>query len=270
MTTSVLTLPSPRRLDMEIVREIPVAVRADESSTEDGRLATMEVRFSRFGTWYEIDSWWEGRFLERTKRGSFHKTISDNGATRVKVMFNHGMDMFIDQKLLGPIESLTEERDSPLGVVSLLDTTYNRDLLPGLRAGIYGSSFMFRVISDTWNHEPGVSEHNPEGIPERTITEVRLFEFGPVTWPANPDSTSGIRSTDVYYELLSKRDPGRVEALRSLRTKPLHLHLPELADAPLVSEAATTAVEPAQRHSPGMTARERRERLYPYLREETS
>jgi hypothetical protein len=42
---------------------------------------------------------------------------------------------------------------------------------------------------------------NPDGIPERRITEARLYEFGPVTFPANPNATASIRSTtDDFYQ----------------------------------------------------------------------
>ncbi|MDX3024064.1 HK97 family phage prohead protease [Streptomyces acidiscabies] len=154
----------------------------------------MTVEFSRFDTWYEIDSWYEGRFLERTARGAFKRTIKATGAAGVKVLFNHGRDMQIHQKALGVADVLEERDTSPYMEVPLLDTSYNRDLIPGLRAGAYGSSFMFEVVREDWNHDPGVADHNPDGLPERTIKEVRLFEAGPVTWPANPDSTAGLRS----------------------------------------------------------------------------
>ena len=241
--------------DLDIVRHWHLPVRADEPSTEDV-LATMEVRFSVFDSWYEIDSWWEGKFLERTARGAFRKTIADHNARKsesagVKVLFNHGMDFNIGDKLLGGITSLSEKKDSPLGVVDLDDTSYNRDLLPGLRRGGYGSSFMFRVIRDEWNDEPEKSQDNPNGIPERTIKEVRLFEFGPVTWPANPDATSGLRcltGTDDYYEKLRSRDPHRVDALRArrsaLRTLP--------ADAaPTGTSDDSAATEPTSAPAPG-------------------
>lgn len=211
--------------DLDVVRTWHLPVRADEDTADEagGTLGLMEVKFSVFDTWYEIDSWWEGRFLEKTARGAFRKTIADHNGRKtessgVKVLFNHGHDFHIGDKLLGGIQSLSEKKDSPVGVVELDDTSYNRDLLPGLRRGGYGSSFMFRVIRDEWNDEPGKSDHNPEGIPERTIKEVRLFEFGPVTWPANPDATAGMRcmsGTDSYYAKLRSRDPERVDALRS-------------------------------------------------------
>lgn len=213
--------------EIELIDELVDKLNIDERALDDDEAAEdpqplMEVRFSRFGTWYEIDSYWEGTFLERTARGAFKKTIAENGAN-VKVLFNHGMDFFIGDKILGATEDLREAKDSPVGLVRMFDTRYNDDLLPGLRAGVYGSSFMFRVIRDEWNDEPGASDHNPKGLPERTIKEVKLYEFGPVTFPANPESTAGIRSmTDEYYAQLRARDPRRVDELfartRSLRT----------------------------------------------------
>lgn len=224
---NTLTLP-----DLDVVRNwhTSVAFRADDEAdgTGDEGLGLMDVRFSTFETWYEINSWWEGRFLERTVRGAFKKTISEHNKARnvnahqVITLFNHGMDYHIGDKILGSIESLSEESDSPLSVVRLFDTSFNRDLLPGLRAGVYGSSFMFRVVRDEWNNEPGVSEHNPEGLPERTLKELRVFEAGPVTFPANPDATAGMRcasGTDTYYEQLARRDPNRVAELRSKVTE---------------------------------------------------
>lgn len=258
--------------DLDIVRAYvcPVTLaRSDEAA--DGVLGTMEVRFSPFNTWYEIDSVWEGRFLERTAPGAFAKTMREQGS-RVKVLFNHGHDPAIGDKVLGTVADLREEDDSAVGDVLLFDTSYNRDLLPGIRAGAYGSSFMFRVVKDEWNEDPGRSEHNPDGLPERTIREVRLFEFGPVTWPANPAATAGMRAADVasltddFYARLRERDPERVERLaervRSLRT-PSASQPPAGTGEP--SGAATDAHEPVSDHSAGLTPRQRRERLYPYL-----
>lgn len=249
--------------DLDIVRAAPASVRA--TSTDAG-MPTMEVRFSQFDTWYEIDSWWEGRFLERTRKGAFAKTIKERLA-QIRCLYDHGYDPQIGNKVLGAIESLAEEQDSPVGVVPLFDTSYNRDLVPGLEAGVYGSSFRFRVIKEEWNDEPGRSDYNPDGIPERTITEVRLYEFGPVTWPANPDSTAGLRSlTDSYYERLRSRDPKRVDDLvaraQQLRTPDDRPAAPALT---VVGAAPNNTDEPAQRHSGGLSPRERRQALYPFL-----
>lgn len=247
--------------DMDIVRAVSTVVRAVRDDGSDAPL--MEVRFSPFGQWYEVDSMFEGRFLERTELGAFGKTFSEN-ARNVKVLFNHGYDPQVGDKVLGPIRSLTEEPDSPVGVVELLDTSYNRDLMPGLEAGVYGSSFRFRVIKDEWNDEPGRSEHNPEGIPERTIKEVRLFEFGPVTFPANPAATAGIRSaTDEFYERLARSEPARVAELID-RAKKLRTPLAPAAEGTGVEQgAATDTDEPTGGHSHGFRVRQMRMSEYP-------
>lgn len=266
-----LTLPG-----LDLVRAVPTTVRATRADDDqaDAGMPTMFVEFSRFNTWYEIDSWWEGRFLEQTAKGAFRKTIKENRAN-IRCLYDHGYDFSIGNKVLGTIDDLREDPDSPIGEVGLFDTSYNRDLLPGLEAGVYGSSFRFRVVKEKWNKEPGASESNPDGLPERTITEVKLFEFGPVTWPANPDSTAGLRCmslTDSYYERLRGRDPQRVEELRSrlasIRTSDDE---PSAALAGTgAPEAAPVSDEPATRHSGGLTHAARRARLYPYLMEGAS
>jgi len=77
--------------------------------------------------------------------------------------------------------------------VLMLDTTYVQDLLPGLRSGLYGSSVRFRTLAEDLNRHPARSSYNPDGIPERTIREARLFEFSVATFPAYAGATAGVR-----------------------------------------------------------------------------
>jgi len=46
---------------------------------------------------------------------------------------------------------------------------------------------------------PSRSTFNPDGIPERTITEAQVMEFGPVTFPAYSRATAGVRSLTDWY-----------------------------------------------------------------------
>jgi len=266
-------MPAPLR-DLTLVRAVrsPVLTRATDEESASDSIATMEVRFAPFDVWYRIESWWEGTFLERVRHGAFAKTIDESlredGTSTVKVMFNHGTDMTVHQKLLGIPESLSEEEDSPLGVVPLFDTSYNRDLLPGLRAGAYGSSFMFQALNHEWVEEPERSEHNPDGLPERTVTEVRLFEFGPVTWPANPSATSGIRSlTDDWYEHLRSVDSAQVEELRS-RVEARRTGKGGTAGSTTEPPAPAAETSPSRAGSTtrtGLTAAQRRAKMFAYL-----
>lgn len=183
--------------------ELRQAHMDDEHDPEDddGVLATLEIRFARFDAWNEIDSWYEGRFLERVQFGAFKKTMAER-AGRIVSLFNHGHDPQIGEKVLGPVIDMGERADGPFMVVELHDTSYGRDLLPGLRAGLYGASYMFRVIGEEWVDEPGSSAHNPQGLPERTIKEIKLYEAGPVVFPADEQASVGVRSlTDKYLDL---------------------------------------------------------------------
>jgi HK97 family phage prohead protease len=255
--------------DLSVVRGVPAvdALRAVPADGPEPGMPTMAVRFSPFGIWYRIASFWEGEFLERTQRGAFAKTIAERQA-QIKVLFNHGMDFHVGEKILGVPEVLEERDDGPHAEVPLLDTSYNRDLLPGLEAGGYGSSFMFQVLRDEWSEEPGVSEHNPQGIPERTILEVRLLEFGPVTWPANPAATAGLRCmTDWYADRLRSRSPDRHAALaaRFEDFRAQHgLRTPDADAAPVGTSAPGAAISPTDapdtpvvHHSTGLSAHAR-------------
>ena len=212
----------PARLPVPILRAWDPSDSMEVRSADDGGMPVLSGHFSKFGNWYRISSLYEGDFLERISKGAFAKTIAESRA-QMRVLFQHGMDPQIGDKVLGPIEDLLEDRQGAYYRVPLLDTSYNRDLAPGLVAGLYGASFRFAVVKDKWDHNPKRSEHNPDGVPERTITEARVFEFGPVTWGANPEATASARSmTDRYYDFLRTNSPdvfeGALVSIRSSRT----------------------------------------------------
>ncbi len=70
---------------------------------------------------------------------------------------------------------------------------------PGLRAGVYGASFRFQTLREDIDQRPGTSAYNPEGLPQRTIQEARVMEFGPVTFPAYAGATAGVRSLTQWW-----------------------------------------------------------------------
>lgn len=163
---------------------------------------TLTGHFAVFNTPTEIDSLREGNFMESIAPGAFSKAFRSEHRGQIKALFQHGRDPQIGDKPLGAIETLTEDERGAYYEVSLLDTSYNRDLLPGLRAGLYGASFRFQVMREDVNKNPGESAANPRGIPERTIREANVSEFGPVTFPAYAGATAGVRSiTDTISDV---------------------------------------------------------------------
>jgi HK97 family phage prohead protease len=217
-------------------------------------MPTLYGYFTRFDEWTEIDSFFEGNFMERIMPGAFKKTFREQTP---KVLFQHGMDGMVGDKPLGAPSMLREEDDGPYYEVPLLDTSYNRDLIPGLEAGLYGASFRFSVMREEWVDDPAPSEHNPKGLPERSIKEVRNSEFGPVTFPAYPGATAAVRSmTDEY---LIGRATARPETLRSileyLDQRELHTSAPAEQEGTDIlvgaaSEDAAVVIEEAEAGAP--------------------
>lgn len=193
-------------------------IRAESEDVDSGSL--MSGHFAVFDRWTEIDSWFEGRFMERLGSGAFKKTMKEQRDS-IKVQFDHGYDSFVGDSPLGPIDDLREDDEGGYFEVPLLDTDYNRDrILPMLtgrlmsgesRGSLLGASFRFRVIADEWNQEPKKSASNPEGLPERTIREVRLYEFGPVVFPAYAEATASARSLTDHFLTRRLAVSGRAE-----------------------------------------------------------
>ncbi len=181
-------------------------------SAEDGT-RTLHGHFSVFNEWTEIRSMWEGTFIERIAPGAFAKTFQERG-DRIKVLFDHGHDPQIGNKPLGKVRSLTEDEKGAAYEVDLFDSSYVRDLIPALEAGTLGASFRFRVVREDFDEEPERSAYNPDGLPERTIREAAVAEFGPVTFPAYEGATAGVRSTTDDFIL--KRFMQEPDMLRAL------------------------------------------------------
>jgi HK97 family phage major capsid protein/HK97 family phage prohead protease len=215
----------------------------DASEPDEPAMPTMVGHFARFNDWTEIDSFWEGNFMEQLAPGSFKKTIAENGKN-IRVLFNHGQDPSIGDKVLGAHDVLTEDREGAYYEVPLFDTSYNRDLEPGLRAGVYGASFRFKVMKEEFVQAPKPSSYNPKGLPERTIKEVALAEFGPVTFPAYESATAGVRSsalrslTDTFIlEGMAARDPEKLNGFLHVRSLVVPPAEDEVEEQPVDHEA---------------------------------
>lgn len=210
---------------------------------------TLFGNFTIFEQWNEIDSYFEGRFLERTVPGSFKKTINEN-RDRIKVQFDHGYDTYIGSAPLGPIDVLREDPNGPYYEVPLLDTDYNKErmlpLLSGrlmdgtLTGSVLGASYRFRVTKEDWVEPTKATAHNPERLPERTIREVSLYEFGPVTFPAQLAATAGVRSVSLTDHFLERQIARNGQAARAASS------LTQIAAPAALSTDATTTSEPPE------------------------
>jgi HK97 family phage prohead protease len=193
----------------DLYRSAPAfAVRAADDDTGE---VTLFGHFARFGEWTEINSAFEGHFMERIAPGAFKKTFSERTP---KVLFQHGRDPELGDKPIAEIKTLREDADGAFYEARLFDGLPPL-IADGLRSGQYGASFGFMPVKQRVEEQPERSERNPDGIREVTITEIKLREFGPVTFPAYEGATAGIRSlTDDYLiERLVRDKPDLLGAL---------------------------------------------------------
>lgn len=199
-------------IDVDVVRSLTAAPELRSDQPAEGTLGVLSGHFTVWDNWYRVSSIFEGDFIERTVAGSAVETLIAN-RDNMRCQFDHGFDTQIGSKSLGGFRELREDATGGYYEVDLDDTSYNRDLLPGLKRGAYGASFRMRVLEDSWDDNPARSEYNPEGKPERTILRFDAMELGPVAWGANPKATAQVRSdTDLFYEKLRQRDRGAFEA----------------------------------------------------------
>lgn len=168
--------------------EASVSLRADGDG--DGR--TIDGHAAVFDKWAQIGSVRWG-WKERVKPGAFTKTIAE---ADVRMLHNHDSTLLLARTKNG---TLTLEEDK-IGLRSVADpakVSYADDVVELIRRGdIDGMSFGFRVVKDEWRILADGSE-------ERDILEVALIEVSPVTFPAYPQTSVGVRASDV--ELLTAR-----------------------------------------------------------------
>lgn len=179
---SCSTLPTPARS----------VSRATPAAEPTGAQPTMFGHFAVFDVWTEVESFWEGNFMESIARGAFVKTIEEDRA-QMRVTLNHGRDPYLGNKVLGRIDALKEDQVGAAYEVALYRGIPEL-VMEGLRDDAYGASFRFWVMSENFTEKPKVSTYNPRGIPERVITEAMVEEFGPVTFPQYPEASAHLRS----------------------------------------------------------------------------
>jgi hypothetical protein len=173
----------------------PTLARIEVRDGVDGEAPMLSVRFAVFDEWAEIDSEYEGHFLERFAPGSLDESLA---ADTPKILFQHGKDANLGHM---PIAAPVTARSDDVGAVlegPLLDGVPQL-LMSGLRSGVYGASMQFHVGEQVINRSPERSDHNPQGLTERTVTKARVREGGPVTWGAYAGAGASIRSsTDEF------------------------------------------------------------------------
>lgn len=143
-----------------------------------------------------------GGFRERFMPGAFRKWLERSpndprGKADVVAKFNHSDDAILGRTLNGTLE--LQETDSGLiyRATPPVGTPTTAEVMPLIEQKyVLGSSFAFSLTSpdaESWDEDPA-------GNVTRTITEAALYDVSPVTHPAYPNSTVGLRSLTQWRE----------------------------------------------------------------------
>lgn len=146
-----------------------------------------------FDSWSEVMVDARGRsFRERIAPTAFDRALSVQ--PDIRALWNHNADYPLGRTRNG---TLALRKDGMGLRVELTPpaTSWGQDAVESIRRGdVSGMSFAFaakREGGDTWE-KPGV-----DGIAHRTLLDVDLYEVSPVTFPAYPATTVGVRAVSV-------------------------------------------------------------------------
>lgn len=190
---------------------------------EDGTLGVLRGYFVTWAERAEIDSLFEGHFLEQFDRGAFTKTFKENG-DGMRMLVDHGMDPQQGRRpIAGKFTNLSENATGATYEAPLLDTEFNRELLPGLEAGLYGASMRFKIIRAEENLDPGRTKDNPDGIPTRNIKEALVREVSVTAFPVYKNTSADVSARSITDEMTIARvtrDEAAREAIRAMLVNP--------------------------------------------------
>lgn len=157
---------------------------------EDGKAPKIIGYAAKFDTLSE--EMWGVR--EKIAKGAFLVALGDSD---VRALFNHDPNIVLGRNRAGTLV-MTEDDIGLRYEISPPDTQTARDLMESMRRGdISQSSFAFSMKGG------GVEEWQdlPDGKAIRTIKKVaRLYDVSPVTYPAYPDTESGVRSLEQVFK----------------------------------------------------------------------
>lgn len=132
-----------------------------------------------------------GLFREVIRPGAFAKTIKE---ADIRALKNHNADYVLGRNKANTLD-LREDDKGLLISITPPDTQWARDLQESIKRGdINQMSFMFRTIKDNW--------YETEDELRRELLEVHLYEVSPVTFPAYPQTSVGVR--DVYKRAVAQ------------------------------------------------------------------
>jgi len=128
-----------------------------------------------------------GGWVEEIHPNAFDDCL--RGTPDVVALFNHDTNQLPLGRTTSGTLRLKTDRVGLAYEVDPPQTSLANDLIESMgRGDIHQSSFGFYCIDESWRD-------GPDGRPIRTVLKAELFDVSPVTFPAYPDATSGVRAS---------------------------------------------------------------------------
>jgi HK97 family phage prohead protease len=176
---------------MELRRMIRAA---DGSALAEGEAAPADAQtvavLRGYAAKFNVRSEMMFGFAETIAPRAFDAVLGDD----CRALFNHDPNMLLGRTLSGTCR-IEQDDTGLIYEVDLPDTDYAENVATMVARGdLSQSSFAFRVARENGDHW----EEMPDGTWLRTILKLeRLYDVSPVTYPAYPDATVGMRSALV-------------------------------------------------------------------------
>lgn len=125
---------------------------------------------------------WDGEYVETIVRGAFKKTLRERAPV---VQFDHGQHPMFGSLPIAALRDIREDKTGLFIRARMFDTPLFEPLRHAIAEGaIDGMSFRFEVVKDDWSPDRKA----------RSVREVKLFELGPVVFPAYAGTSVGLRA----------------------------------------------------------------------------
>jgi len=177
-------------------------VRADEQKVRTiAGYGAVFYREGDPGTEYQL---WDD-MVERIMPGAFDRALREDD---VRSLFNHDPNFVLGRNTAQTLRlsidavGLRYEVDPPASRADVCDSVERGD--------VDGSSFMFEILEVVWREV--------EKLYIREIHQVKLWEVGPVVFPAYESSTAGLRND--YAQKIREERSARAKAPASSQLPP--------------------------------------------------
>jgi len=130
---------------------------------------------------------WDGA-IERIMPGAFAEAIANDD---VRALFNHDPDNILGRTSAGTLTLTTDAKGLHYDITPP-DTDIGQRVKDAVkRRDVQGSSFAFMTIEDNWRKMKG---EDGKEMKIRELVKAKLYDVGPVTYPAYEHTTAAVHS----------------------------------------------------------------------------